>query len=380
MELPPSEKRRLEEKKAKFKEDKAKKSKTQQKRKEGQLLKELKEESAKKKQKPEEEEEAVPSEDLEEDDDAEVQALLAEVGKTPEQASGSAGSAHQDSKSKAYSSKYHGGSSKGWSNKWQGSWGKRSHWEHDQWESHYSSDRGSQRPKSPEGSPQQREVEERPRIDFSHRLVQGPLKIARGRMGPASSDEESLEEVAELVGLEPTDDEMRAEASEEEGQRGELNSFGPPSKLPPRRDGPEGSNWCRVDFIVDSGASDNTLPVGVLPGIPMKPPQGFKDFALADGRIIPNLGQKGFQMAFQCGLVLTGTFSVVDSAKPLLSVGKMTSLGHTVKMTPEGGQIILKNGKSIKIYFRNGVWKIPTWIWCPGDGKEDASFQRQGKP
>ena len=133
-----------------------------------------------------------------------------------------------------------------------------------------------------------------------------------------------------------------------------------------------------MDFIVDSGASDNTLPVGVLPGIPMKPPQGFKDFALADGRIIPNLGQKVVQMAFQCGLVLAGTFSVVDSAKPLLSVGKMTNLGHTVKMTPDGGQIVLKNGKSIKICFRNGVWKIPTWIWCPGDGKEDASFQRQG--
>ena len=54
----------------------------------------------------------------------------------------------------------------------------------------------------------------------------------------------------------------------EEGQRGELNSFGPPNKLRPRRDAPERSNWCRVDFIVESGASDNTLPVGVLPGIP----------------------------------------------------------------------------------------------------------------
>ena len=137
-----------------------------------------------------------------------------------------------------------------------------------------------------------------------------------------------------------------------------------------------GAVWISLWIVV----RQTTLPVGVLPGIPMKPPQGFKDFALADGRIIPNLGQKIVQMAFQCGLVLTGTFSVVDSAKPLLSVGKMTSLGHTVKMTPEGGQIILKNGKSIKIYYRNGVWKIPTWIWCPGDGKEDESFQRQGKP
>ena len=59
----------------------------------------------------------------------------------------------------------------------------------------------------------------------------------------------------------------------------------------------------------------------------MKPPQGFKDFALADGRIIPNLGQKGFQMAFQCGLVLTGTFSVVDSAKATTQCGQDDKLG-----------------------------------------------------
>ena len=45
-------------------------------------------------------------------------------GKKPEQASGSAGSAHQDS--------------------------KKSYWEHDQWETHYSSGRGSQQPTSPE--------------------------------------------------------------------------------------------------------------------------------------------------------------------------------------------------------------------------------------
>ena len=55
------------------------------------------------------------------------------------------------------------------------------------------------------------------------------------------------------------------------------------------------TNWCHVDFIVDSGASDNTLPVGVLPGIPMKPPQGFKDFALADGRIIQTWDRRLFK-------------------------------------------------------------------------------------
>ena len=133
MELPPGEKRRLEEKKAKFKEDKAsKKSKSQQKKKEDQLLKELKEESAKKKKKKkkkkkQEEKKEKPIVTPEEQEEAEVQALLAEVGKPSEKASGSAGSAHQDRWSKADTSKYYGGSSKGWSSKWKGSWDKQSY-------------------------------------------------------------------------------------------------------------------------------------------------------------------------------------------------------------------------------------------------------------
>ena len=73
--------------------------------------------------------------------------------KKPEQASGSAGSAHQDRKSKADTSKYYGGSSKSWSSKWKGNWDKQSYWEHDQWENYYSSGRGSEQPKSPEKGP-----------------------------------------------------------------------------------------------------------------------------------------------------------------------------------------------------------------------------------
>ena len=54
---------------------------------------------------------------------------------------------------KADTSKYHGGSSKGWSSKWKGSWDKQSYWEHDQWENHYGSGRGSEQPKSPGKGP-----------------------------------------------------------------------------------------------------------------------------------------------------------------------------------------------------------------------------------
>ena len=51
-------------------------------------------------------------------------------------------------------------------------------------------------------------------------------------------------------------------------------------------------------------------------------------------------------MTFQCGKILEGSFSVVDTSKPLLSIGKMTEHGHTVVMTPKGGYIALNDGKT----------------------------------
>ena len=57
---------------------------------------------------------------------------------------------------------------------------------------------------------------------------------------------------------------------------------------------------------------------------------------MADGRILPNLGTKKLQIAFQCGRIMTGTFSVVDTSKPLLSVGTLVSMGRKVEMNPNG--------------------------------------------
>ena len=57
-----------------------------------------------------------------------------------------------------------------------------------------------------------------------------------------------------------------------------------------------GKEWTREDLIMDSGASDSTLPIGVLPGIPMTPPKGYKEFAMADGRNLPKLGTKTVSM------------------------------------------------------------------------------------
>ena len=134
-------------------------------------------------------------------------------------------------------------------------------------------------------------------------------------MGPPSSEESQQYDDAGLEGLDSTDDELKestthAKAPKEEddeidpgegeegpGQRGQMScfllSFGPPSKLPPRRDGPEGNNWCRVDFIVDSGASDNTLPVGVLPGISNEATTRLQGLCTCRWSYHPKLGTEG---------------------------------------------------------------------------------------
>ena len=172
--------------------------------------------------------------------------------------------------------------------------------------------------------------------------------------------------------FDPSKGRMGGSSSDDDKGRGSLNRLEPPVKIPWSNEGPQGENWTRVDLIVDSGASDSTLPLGVFPGHEIGEARGYKEFSMADGRILPNLGAKKLQMAFQCGRVMTGTFSAVDTSKPLLSAGKLVSMGHKVEMNPNGkGSIILKDGGRITIYLRNGVWKIPLWIWDPFQGQDN---------
>ena len=85
----------------------------------------------------------------------------------------------------------------------------------------------------------------------------------------------------------PSKGRMGGSTSEDE-EKGELHRLEAPEKVPRSQDGPQGENWTRVDLIVDSGASDSTLPIGVLPGHQIGEVRGYKEFSMADGRTLPN--------------------------------------------------------------------------------------------
>ena len=158
-------------------------------------------------------------------------------------------------------------------------------WEHDQWEDK----------KRSLYDPEESDRQTRPRIDFTHLKIQKALDVSRGKMGDSSEEEEPKEEQKdEIKGLPRTptgdtgsDEETEGEAEEEEEKpeegenqevedegeetkdpggeeeveaQGDLNSFEAPIvSYKPSPNGPEGKDWTRVYFIVDSGASDSTI-------------------------------------------------------------------------------------------------------------------------
>lgn len=155
-----------------------------------------------------------------------------------------------------------------------------------------------------------------------------------------------------------------AERRKSKAKRGEMNSAVVPKQKgylgKPYPNGPEG--WTRVDFIVDSGASDSAIPSGMLKDYALLPPRGYSSFSMADGREILNEGRREVQMAVQCGEVLTGSLTVTDVSKPLLSVGRMIEAGNEIVLNKVRPHIKFESGRSTRIFLRNGVYKLPVWI------------------
>ena len=80
--------------------------------------------------------------------------------------------------------------------------------------------------------------------------------------------------------FDPSKGRMGGSSSDDDKERGTLNRLEPPEKIPRSNEGPQGENWTRVDLIVDSGASDSTLPFGVLPDHENGEARGYKEFSI----------------------------------------------------------------------------------------------------
>ena len=99
---------------------------------------------------------------------------------------------------------------------------------------------------------------------------------------------------------------------------------------------------------------------------------------MADGSIIPNLGEKRFRAVTDENKPLSLMTQVADVDKPLLSVAQLVHNGHKVVFSPESNYIEIKRAQGgvrrDHLEFRDGLYVLKLWV--PRDQKTPP-FQGQ---
>ena len=153
---------------------------------------------------------------------------------------------------------------------------------------------------------------------------------------------------------------------------------------------PEGFNavqateeWELITLYVDSGATETVISEQMLSMLDLKEsPQSRRgvEYEVANGKRIPNLGQKQFIGHTEDGTKRAMTAQVCEVNKALLSVSKVVGKGNKVVFGEEDA-----NGNTIN-YIEDNTTKERLWmeeengmfalkIWVRSDGKEeDSSF------
>ena len=129
------------------------------------------------------------------------------------------------------------------------------------------------------------------------------------------------------------------------------------------------TKWQKLVVTLDSGASDNVMPVHLAKQQCMGPVKGVKEFATATGFKIPNLGSVTMDMYLPDWRKFSSNWSVADVKRPLLSMTKVLQNGHKVVMDAKCSYIQMKSGQRINLDLSTGVPTFSTWVLMPFPGQ-----------
>ena len=131
-----------------------------------------------------------------------------------------------------------------------------------------------------------------------------------------------------------------------------------------------------MNITIDSAAAACALPADCAPDVPVEKPTGpEKHFIAAEGTEIKMIGTKTLTHAFLDGSADKLKWNVMEKVrKPLGAVSAMVKAKNRVVFQPEeyGGCYIEKlqtstpklkpKGRAKKVFERNGVYELPSWI------------------
>ena len=100
---------------------------------------------------------------------------------------------------------------------------------------------------------------------------------------------------------------------------------------------------------------------------------------VADGTLIPNLGEKSFVAVSEEGSLRSMRVQVCDVNKALLSVRRVTQAGNRVVFEEDGGWIEdVASGERMWMKQKDGMYLLKLWVKKGGVAPQASDFMRQG--
>ena len=99
----------------------------------------------------------------------------------------------------------------------------------------------------------------------------------------------------------------------------------------------------KISSDMDSGCVQSVAPPSILPSVPLSSSAGSRagqEYVVADGDMVPNLGQKEAEVTLACGKKARAIYQIADVTGPLTSVGALCDDDNIVIFGSKGGMVL----------------------------------------
>ena len=134
----------------------------------------------------------------------------------------------------------------------------------------------------------------------------------------------------------------------------------------------ETPEWEEIEMAEDSGASESVVNEEQLIGVETLEGEAKKrgvQYEVADGALIPNLGEKKHVAVSDTGVSRHMKSQVCDADKALLSVHRCVQAGNTVAFAASGSYIEdAASGEVMPLKEQGGMYMLKLWVKAQGFG------------
>ena len=136
-------------------------------------------------------------------------------------------------------------------------------------------------------------------------------------------------------------------------------------------------DWIEVELTADTGACDTVIPRKMCPNIPIRPSlQSLRgmEYEVADGRPLPNLGERRCMMwTEEAEQPRTINMQVADVHKPLLSLSRCADMGFESRFGRTMGALIdEETGEVVPLRRKGNLYVLRCWLKAAPFGRPEG--------